>query len=66
LVSLINANTASNHDNDDGENNVTINASMKPEKLSPEKGVTVKDEAGKVLVQGQDFAAQHLKHRNLT
>ena len=65
LVTLINEQTASNRKNDNGES-VDVNTLMNPGKLSPEKGVTVKDEDGKVLVQGQDYAASHLKHRNLT
>ena len=65
LVTMINEQTASNRDNDNGDM-VEVNTLMNPGKLSPEKGVTVKDEDGKVLVQGQDFAASHLKHRNLT
>jgi hypothetical protein len=65
LVTMINEQTASKRDNDNGEI-VEVNTLMNPGKLSPEKGVTVKDEDGKVLVQGQDFAEAHLRHRNLT
>jgi hypothetical protein len=46
---MINEQTASNRDNDNGEM-VEVNTLMNPRKLSPEKGVTVKDEDGKVLV----------------
>ena len=64
LVTMINESTTNNANNDE-ENAVHVSTLNNPEKLSPEKGVTVKDQAGKVLVQGQDFVAPHLKHRNL-